>query len=201
MPIPIVSELAQWQQFLLVCLMLVSLLYVFYFKIWVALAAGSDVVFAAALAVAIASVTMPALFDGAATTLVDRSSLPTALTSADDKIAAIESLPGEMIETALAKLGYEPDSDEEPVEQRGPGPFESRIRPAVEALVSGVLRTASFCMASILLLLALALRSSTSTARALQALSLRATALEAQLTPPRAPQPAEMRPESPGPPA
>ena len=162
----IVSELAVWQELLLLSLALLSLLYVFYFKIWVALAAGSDLVFAAALAVAIASVATPVLFDRVATALVDRSSLPEALTSADEKVAAIESLPGELIDRALAKLGYEPDPEEEPLSEPGPGPFESKIRPSVEALVSVVLRTTSFFTATLLLLMALALRSSTSTARA-----------------------------------
>jgi len=87
----------------------------------------------------------------------------------------------------LAKLGYETDPEEEPLPEPGPGPFESKIRPSVEALVSVVLRTASFFTATLLLLLALALRSSTSTARALQKLALRTDALEARLTeaPPR----------------
>lgn len=183
----IVSDLTLWQEFLLLSLAFLSLLYVFYFKIWVALATGSDLVFAGALAVAVASVAAPALFDHAATLLVDRSSLPEALTSVDEKVAAIESLPGELIDRALAKLGYETDPEEEPLPEPGPGPFESKIRPSVEALVSVVLRTASFFTATLLLLLALALRSSTSTARALQKLALRTDALEARLTeaPPR----------------
>jgi hypothetical protein len=164
--VSIVSELAVWQELLLVALGILSLVYVFYFKIWVALATGSDLIFAAALAVAVASVATPILFDRAAIALVDRSSLPEALTSADEKVAAIESLPGELIDRALAKLGYEPDPEEElPTEaERGPGPFESRIRPSVEALVSFVLRTGSFFTSALLLMMALALRSSTSDA-------------------------------------
>lgn len=177
------SELALWQEFLLLGLALISLTYVFYFKIWVTIAAGSDLVFAAALAVAIASVAMPTLFDRLAEAIVDRSPLPEALISADEKVAAIESLPRELIDRALAKLGYEPDPGEErlPEAEATVGPFESKIRPSVEALVAVVLRAASFFTATFLLLMALALRSSTSTARALQALSLRTGALEAQL--------------------
>jgi len=176
----IVSELALWQELLLLGLALLSLVYVFYFKIWVALAAGSDLVFAAALAVAAASVAAPALFDQAATELVDRSSLPEALSSADEKVAAIESLPSELIDRAMAKLGYETDPEETPSPDPGPGPFESKIRPSVESLVSFILRAASFFTATLLLLMALALRSSTSTARALQTLSQRTDALEAR---------------------
>jgi hypothetical protein len=182
--VSIVSELAVWQELLLVALAILSLVYVFYFKIWLALAAGSDLIFAAALAVAVASVATPILFDRAAIVLVDRSSLPEALTTADEKVAAIESLPSELIDRALAKLGYEPDPEEEPLPEAKPGlgPFESRIRPSVEALVSFVLRTGSFFTAALLLIMALALRSSTSTARALQNLSLRTDELEAQLS-------------------
>lgn len=177
----VVSELAGWQIVLLLGLALLSLLYVFYFRIWVALATGSDLVFAAALVMAVASVLTPPLFDHAAATLIDRSPLPEALTRADEKIAAIESLPGELIDRALAKLGYEPEPEELTSPERGPGPFESQIRPSVEALVSTVLRVASFVIATFSLLMALALRSSTSTARALHELSLRTEALEARL--------------------
>ena len=179
----IMSELALWQQFLLLGLALISLIYVFYFKIWVAIARGSDLIFAAALAVAIASVAAPSLFDRLSEAIVDRSSLPEALISADEKIAAIESLPGELIDRALAKIGYEPDPEEElvPEPEPTPGPFESKIRPSVEALVAVVLRASSFFTATVLLLMALALRSSTSTARTLHALSLRTEALETRL--------------------
>lgn len=178
----IVPELAVWQELLLLGLGLLSLVYVFYFKIWVALATGSDLIFAVALATAVASVAAPILFDRASTALVDRSSLPEALTSADQKVAAIEALPRELIDRALAKIGYEADPEEDPLEDPGPGPFESTIRPSVEALVSFVLRAASFFTAALLLLMALALRSSTSTARALQNLTLRTNALEARLS-------------------
>lgn len=178
----IVSELAIWQELVLFCLALLALFYVFYFKIWVALATGSDFIFAAALIVAVASIATPVAFDGIATALVDRSSLPAALTSADEKVAEIESLPGELIDRALTKLGYEPEPEPEPLLAPGPGPFESKIRPSVDALVSFILRSAGFFTATILLLMALSLRSSTSTAKTMQDLSLRTTALEAQLS-------------------
>ncbi len=178
----IVSELSLWQQLLLGGLALLSFVYVFYFKIWITLAAGSDVVFIAALAVAVASIAAPGLFALAAAGLVDRSALPEALNAADEKMAAIEALPGELVDRALAKLGYE---SEEPIGEEvdpGPGPFESRIRPSVEALVAVVLRVSSFVISTLLLLLALALRSSTSTARAIQNLSRRTEELEGALS-------------------
>ena len=176
-----VSELSLWQQLLLGGLALLSFVYVFYFKIWVTLAAGSDLVFVAALAVAVSSIAAPGLFDRAAKGLVDRSALPEALIAADEKVAAIEALPSELIERALAQLGYETEEEISTELDPGPGPFESRIRPSVEALVAVVLRVSSFLISTLLLLLALALRSSTSTARALQDLSRRTDDLEEQL--------------------
>jgi hypothetical protein len=180
--VSLASELAVWQTLLLLGLALLSLLYVFYFKIWIALATGSDLVFAVALAVAIASVAIPALFDHAAAGLIDRSALPEALTSADEKVASIEALPSELIDRALTKLGYEPEPEPPPLTEPGPGPFEAKIRPSVEALLSAVLRAASFVIATFLLLMALSLRSSTSTARAMQTLSMRTESLEARLS-------------------
>lgn len=174
----IVSGLSWWQDFLLIGLALVSLLYVFYFRIWVALAMGSDVVFVLALAAAITSIATSAPFDRAAFELVERSPLPQALVSADLQLAALEAMPGELIDRALAHLGAEPTPAEEGLEPLAPGPFESKIRPSVEALVSRVLRVSSFLCASLLLLIGLAMRSATSTARALQALSARADAME-----------------------
>jgi hypothetical protein len=179
--VSIVSELSWWQELLLLGLALVSFLYVFYFRIWVALAMGSDLIFALALAAAIISVTTSAPFDRASFELVERSALPEALVSADERVAAIEAMPGEMIDRALAHLGVEPTPEPVLLEPLGPGPFESRIRPSVEALVSVVLRALSFFCASLLLLIGLSLRSSTSTARALQAVSARADALERRL--------------------
>jgi hypothetical protein len=181
-----VSELSLWQQLLLGGLALLSFVYVFYFKIWVTLAAGSDLVFVAALTVAVTSIAVPGLFDLAATTLVDRSALPEALQVADEKVASIEALPGELIERALAKLGYETEEEIAEELDPGPGPFESRIRPSVEALVAVVLRASSFLTSTLLLLMALALRSSTSTARALQNLSRRTEQLEERLAHPLA---------------
>ena len=79
--------------------------------------------------------------------------------------------------------GTEPDAEElalpEPVPS--PGPFESKVRPSVDALVAAVLRAASFFTASVLLLMSLALRSSTSTVRMLQSLASRTEALEGRL--------------------
>lgn len=190
-----ISDLTFWQQFLLTGLALISFVYIFYFKIWVTLAASSDLVFVLALVVALASVAAPTLFESAANQLVERSALSDALVAADEKVAAIEALPRDLIDRALLKLGYEPEPEDPAADtaeiHAGPGPFESRIRPSIETLVAAVLRVASFVTSTLLLLMALALRSSTSTARALQNLTHRTTALEEQLAdttriPPRA---------------
>ena len=167
------SQLALWQEIALLALALLSAVYVFYFRIWVALATGSDVLFAAALVVCIASIAVPGLFDLGARHAVNSSPLPAALSTADAKVAHLEALPGELVKMALDKIGYEGDGEAIPDAIQEPGPFESNVRPAVESLVSLLLRATS-CIASFFLLLtALALRSSTSTARELQQLATR----------------------------
>ena len=174
------TGLSLWQEILLFGLATISFIYVLYFRIWVAMAAGSDLLFAAALGIAVASVAFPTLFDEASARLVDESPLPEALLSADRRVDALESLPGELIDRALASIGYERDAAQiEPIPHE-PGPFETRIRPALEALLAAVLRTTSFVCASLLLLLALSLRSSTSTARELRILARRLEKLEAR---------------------
>ena len=69
------TGLALWQEILLLGLAAISLVYVLYFRIWVALAAGSDLLFAAALAISVASVAAPGLFEKASARLVDHSPL------------------------------------------------------------------------------------------------------------------------------
>jgi len=171
------SGLALWQEFLLAGLALLSFVYVFYFQIWIALAVGSDLLFAAALSLAVASVAWPGLFDHVAMRIVDESPLPGALESADARVVELENLPGRLIERALESIGYEPEIAPEPLPPPEPGPFEVRVRPAVDALVALGLRTTSFICSTLLLLLALSLRSSTSSARELRKLSARFEAL------------------------
>ncbi len=174
-----VSELALWQEVLLFVLALLSAIYIFYFRIWVALAAGSDLLFAAALLVCIASIAVPRLFAEGAQQVVGASTLPAALQDLDARVAALEALPGELIDRALEQIGYERESASDEEAAAGPGPFESRVRPAVEALVAFVLRATSFVASLFMLLLALALRSSTSAARELHKLSARLDRLSA----------------------
>jgi len=176
------SEFALWQEIALLGLALLSAVYVFYFRIWVALATGSDVLFAAALVVCVASIAAPGLFDIGARHAVDASPLPSALIDADAKVATLEALPGELVELALDKIGYERDAEDRvsPEIPPAPGPFETRVRPAVEALVSLLLRTTSCIGSFFLLLTALALRSSTSTVRELNQLSARLDRIDEQ---------------------
>ena len=182
------AHLSVWQELLLLGLAGMSLVYILYFRIWLALAVGSDLLFAAALALAVASVAAPTLFERASTELVNRSPLPAALEDADSKVAAIEALPGELLAQALAQIGYEPDP-EDPVTEAAAaaeiassrGPFVNAIRPSVENLISTVLRIAGFACGSFLMFASLTLRSSTSTARKLQELTRRIDGLEASL--------------------
>jgi len=175
-------ELSFWQQILLLGLAGLSLIYVFYFRIWLAVAIGSDLLFAFALGLTIAAIMAPEPFRQAAEALVDRSPLPTALAGADARVAEIEALPQTLIRRALARVGYEPELEELPTDQPGelpvPGPFVSSIRPSVEALVATVVRFASFVCGSFLMLTSLAMRSSTTTARKLREQDRRLESLE-----------------------
>jgi hypothetical protein len=174
--------LSLWQELLLLGLAALSLVYVLYFRIWLALAVGSDVLFAAALALAVSAIATPQLFDRAATALVDRSPLPAALEEADAKVAAVEALPGNLIDRALAQIGYEPEKDIPQKEPLEPGPFISSVRPSVESLVSTIIRFSGFVCGSLLMLTSLAMRSSTMTARKLQEYGRRIDAIESAAT-------------------
>lgn len=179
------TQLSLWQELLLLGLAFLSLIYILYFRIWLALAVGSDVLFAAALALAISSIAFPSLFQEASTALVDRSPLPAALREADSSLAAIEALPRTLIARALAQVGYEPEPATGPEVAPEPGPFIRSVRPSVESLVSTVLRFASFICGSFLMLTSLAMRSSTMTARKLQQFARRIDDLESALAAPR----------------
>ena len=176
-----IPQLSLWQELLLLGLAALSLVYVLYFRIWLALAIGSDVLFAVALTLAVSAVATPPLYEDAATALVDRSPLPAALQEADSKVAAIEALPGDLIDRALAQIGYEAEADPSEIDPESPpepGPFVASVRPSVEALVSTVLRFSSFVCGSFLMLTSLAMRSSTMTARKLQEYGQRIDLLE-----------------------
>jgi hypothetical protein len=179
-----------WQEALLIALAVLSLLYIFYFRIWRAVAVGSDLLFVLALGITAMSITFPPAFDTAAQALIARSPLPAALDAADAKVASIEAMPADLIERALAKLGLESDVSTEaegkshehesinltpdPV----PGPFVSSIRPSVDALVSTSIRLASFFCGSFMLLASLAMRSSTTTAHQLRDFAVRIETIE-----------------------
>ena len=178
-------ELSFWQQILLLGLAALSLIYVFYFRIWLAVAIGSDLLFAFALGLTIAAIVSPTPFREAAEAVVDRSPLPAALARADARVAEIEALPQTLIRRALAKIGVDPEPEEapdgSPEELPMPGPFVSSVRPSVESLVATVLRFSSFVGGSFLMLTSLAMRSSTTTARRLREQDRRLEALEWRL--------------------
>lgn len=179
------SQLSLWQELLLLGTGLVSLVYVFYFRIWLALAISSDVLFAISVALVVATIATPSLFDDIAHGVVERSSLPSALEDADARVAAFAALPGEMIDAALAKVGFEPtpevakDSQELDGKPTEPGPMVSTLRPPVESLIAVTIRVSTFIGSGFLLLLSLATRASTTTARRLHTLAARVDELEA----------------------
>jgi hypothetical protein len=188
------EALSLWQEALLLGVVVLALIYVFYFRIWLAVAVGSDLLFALALGITVTSIVFPTAFDYFASALISRSPLPAALDAADAKVASIEALPGALIDRALAKLGVSSDEDErgdarqdirgnaaeaeEEVIRPEPGPFVSAIRPSVDALVSTTIRLASFFCGSFLMLTSLAMRASTTTARKLNEMAERIEWLE-----------------------
>ena len=179
------SQLSLWQELLLLGTGLLSLVYVFYFRIWLALAISSDVLFAISVALVVATIATPSVFDGIAHAVVERSPLPSALEDADARVAAFAALPGEMIDAALAKVGLEPDpevaTDSQGLDGRPmePGPIVSTLRPPVESLIAVTVRVSTFIGSGFLLLLSLATRASTTTARRLHTLAARVDELEA----------------------
>jgi len=176
------TELALWQQLALAVLALLSALYVFYFRIWVALATGSDLLFASALCICVLGVAVPSVFERGAHWAVSASPLPDALAEADQRVIDLETMPSRLINRALRKIGFEREAEESLLAAAAatPGPFESRVRPAVEGLVALILRGTSCVGSFFVLLMALALRSSTATARELDELNQRLDRLAAR---------------------
>lgn len=175
-------ELSLWQEVALLGLALLAILYVFTFRIWVALATGADLLFALALGSCVVSIALPAVFGEGARYVVEASPLPPVLASADERLDALEALPGQIVARALAKVGYEEEPPEEAVERQplgdSTGRIESSVLPAVESLIGLVLRTTTFASSLFLLMVALALRSSTSTTRQIRELIARIEVLE-----------------------
>ena len=101
-------SLSMGQSILLSTLAAIALLYVAYFRIWVAIAFASDLLFAVALVAGVTAIVGPGVFDALSRALVERSPLPAALEEADARVAALVALPGELVDRALERLGFEP---------------------------------------------------------------------------------------------
>ncbi len=172
-----ISHLESWQWSMLVGLSLFALYYIVHFRIWSDWLPTCDALFIAALAVVVASIAHPPVYQALPIALIDRSPLPEALPTPYARVVQIETLPGELIRAALAKVGYESDELEAEVPAE-PGPFESTIRPSVEALLMGVLRAAGFVCGTLLLWTTLALRAIGTKRIRLRAIAARVEALE-----------------------
>lgn len=172
-----ITDLDFWQWSMLLGLSLVGLYYILHFRIWSDWVPICDGLFIAALAVVFASIAQPTLYQGLSSTLIDRSPLPEALSTADARVMQIETIPGQLIRAALAKVGYESDEPETDLAPE-PGPFETTIRPSIEALLMGVLRAAGFVCGTLLLWTTLALRAISTKRIRLQSIAARVEALE-----------------------
>ena len=184
------TDFSLLQQVLLFALAAVAFFYVFHFRIWLAAAFGADLLFLIAFTLATTSIAFPQIYERAAREVVDQSPLPAALDSADARLAALYALPGEIVDAALARVGLGPDEDEEVGEDdltspgdsermEQNGPFVSTVRPSVEALITRILRGAGLVSGWLLMLTALAIRSTTTTARRVHELTQRVSLLEA----------------------
>lgn len=131
----------------------------------------ADLLFLTAFAAAVASLAFPLVFDRLAHEIVGHTPLPSALAEGDAQVAALVAMPGEMIDAALARIGFDGEEDE-PIESAmesepdsgvalktgAPGAIEARVRPAVEAVLALPLRVGTGVSSGFGLLLALALR-------------------------------------------
>lgn len=172
-----ITDLDFWQISMLFGLSLLAFYYVFHFRIWSDWLPTCDTLFILALAVVVTSIAHPPLYQSLASAMIDRSPLPEALATADARVVQIETLPGQLIRAALAKVGYESDASEEALPPE-PGPFESTIRPSVEALLMGVIRAAGFACGTLLLWTTLALRAIGTKRVRLRALAARVEVIE-----------------------
>ncbi len=124
-------SLSLWQSLLLLGLGGVAVVYVAYFRIWVAFAIASDLLFVLALALGATSIVTDEPFERAAHALIERSPLPEALSAADARVAALAALPSELIDAALERLGLD-GLFEETAEEPGDAAAEA-AEAAVEA--------------------------------------------------------------------
>ena len=158
------SPLSLWQELALLILGLLALCYALLFRIWQTQALVADGVFALAIAALVLVVAVPSSFDLAGVRLVEGSPLPEALGHADERAAALAALPGRLIDSALARIGFEPDEEEmgatpeahvEAIARDAPakGWLSEQVRPSVDGLVALLVRIATGTTASLVAVL------------------------------------------------
>ncbi|MGB0620221.1 MAG: hypothetical protein ACPGVZ_12230 [Myxococcota bacterium] len=183
------SPLSLWQELALLILGLLAVCYALLFRIWQTQALVADGVFALAIAALVLVIAVPSSFDLAGVRLVEWSPLPEALGQADERAAALAALPGRLIDSALARIGFEPDEEEtgatpeahmEAIARDAPaqGWLSEQVRPSVDGLVALLVRIATGTTASLVAVLALLLRIVTGLSRRLRRITERLEALE-----------------------
>ncbi|MBB83296.1 MAG: hypothetical protein CL931_05730 [Deltaproteobacteria bacterium] len=183
------SSLSLWQEIALLILGLLALCYALLFRIWQTQALVADGVFVLAITALVLVVAVPSSFDLAGERLVEWSPLPEALGQADERAAALAALPGGLIDSALARIGFDPDEEEtgatpethvEAIETDAPaqGWLSEQVRPSVDSLVALLVRIATGTTASLVAVLALLLRIVTGLSRRLRRITERLEALE-----------------------
>lgn len=183
------SPLSLWQELALLSLGLLALCYALLFRVWQTQALVADGVFALAIAALVLVVAVPSSFDLAGVRLVEWSPLPEALGQADERAAALAALPDRLIDSALARIGFDPDEEEtratpeahmEAIATPPPaqGWLSAQVRPSVDGLIALLVRIATGTTASLVAVLALLLRIVTSLSRRLRRITERLEALE-----------------------
>ena len=180
------SQLSVWQEFALIALALFALSYAVLFRIWSFEALASDLVFSAALALLVAAIAFPTVFDKAGARIVEWSPLPRTLGEADERAADLAALPGRLIDGLLERIGFDRDV-EAPSEEATAieaktgetGWLSTHVRPSVDGLVALLLRIATATIGGLVLVLALLLRIVTGLVRRLRRIGERLEALEA----------------------
>jgi hypothetical protein len=141
-------------------------------------APAANLVFALALACALSALHLPAPFQALSTALVEATGLPALLRDADARIHAIESLPGDIVDTLrgpFAEGGEESEADSPAPDSLALG---ARVLPLLEGMVTGLLRWTCFALCLLALLASFLLRRGEFLSSELRALRLRVAALE-----------------------
>lgn len=146
-------------------------------------APGVDLLFVSAWLGAITVLHAPAPFELTASHLVEGTGLPAVIREADDRIHAVESLPGDWVDALTGPFGGWSEDQLPAPPRQAERRLERSVVPAVEELVSALIRGASFAFCALAMGTAYFLRRTASLRKELAQLRVRIEALEAGASP------------------